>query len=110
MLYTIVLAQNLTEQTTQCLSACPITDVNCQAKCVGTPFPDEALALKTTECYKNCGTNEECISTCRNAFVAGDGVATSNSNSTTTNADGSKKSNAMVATASTLVLAAIVFC
>ncbi|KAF2753194.1 hypothetical protein EJ05DRAFT_480556 [Pseudovirgaria hyperparasitica] len=37
-----------------CVNACPIGDVNCQARCVGVPFPDENQTNQTNECAGKC--------------------------------------------------------
>ncbi|ORY66340.1 uncharacterized protein BCR38DRAFT_338969 [Pseudomassariella vexata] len=37
-----------------CLKACESGDVNCQAKCITVPSPDNAAANATTECVANC--------------------------------------------------------
>ena len=37
-----------------CIAKCPITDVNCQALCVGSAHPDETQVVKTTQCAEKC--------------------------------------------------------
>jgi len=37
-----------------CLKACGPTDVNCQARCVGVPFPGESAMNSATECVAKC--------------------------------------------------------
>ncbi|KAI3556264.1 hypothetical protein CABS01_04397 [Colletotrichum abscissum] len=38
----------------KCLSGCPATDVNCQAKCISVPNPNEDQVNKTTACVAKC--------------------------------------------------------
>lgn len=40
--------------TQTCLAACASGDVNCQAQCVGVPFPNGAQINATTDCSMNC--------------------------------------------------------
>ena len=107
MIYTsLVLAQNSTQL--ECVKGCSNTDVNCQAKCLGNPFPDAELVAKTTKCYQDCGTDLNCRNSCQNNFVEGVGVPV-NGSSTTNTTSTDKKSSAVVISASTLVLSVIAF-
>ena len=105
----------LQQTTLKCLNACPTANVNCQAKCVGTPFPDANLVSKTNQCYQACGSNNDCITQCATIFVKGDGVGTSKNDTSsngTNNGTGASKlkySSAMITSASTLVLATFTF-
>ncbi|KAI1407496.1 hypothetical protein F5Y13DRAFT_174750 [Hypoxylon sp. FL1857] len=38
----------------QCINACSPDDVNCQAKCIAVPSPDNSNVNKTTECVAAC--------------------------------------------------------
>ena len=108
MIYTsLVLAQNSTQL--ECVKGCSNTDVNCQAKCLGNPFPDAALVAKTTQCYQGCGTDLTCRNNCQNNFVEGVGVPVNSSSTTANNTSTDKKSSAVVMSASTLVLSIIAF-
>lgn len=37
-----------------CLSGCGLTDLKCQASCVGVPYPNEDDANATTKCAEGC--------------------------------------------------------
>ena len=37
-----------------CLAKCPVTDLNCQALCVGSAHPNEEQVNKTTQCAEKC--------------------------------------------------------
>ncbi|KAG8627059.1 hypothetical protein KVT40_004542 [Elsinoe batatas] len=67
-----------------CLAGCGTGDVNCQAACLGNPFPNEAQINATTECSMNCvqgnGTQEEteaygrCLEQCRASYFISTGT------------------------------------
>ncbi|KAK4140861.1 uncharacterized protein C8A04DRAFT_39593 [Dichotomopilus funicola] len=38
----------------RCLKACKAGDVNCQAKCIAVPSPDDSQVNDTTKCVANC--------------------------------------------------------
>ncbi|PNS20927.1 hypothetical protein CAC42_2858 [Sphaceloma murrayae] len=70
--------------TQTCLAACSAGDVNCQAACLGNPFPNEAQVNATTECSMRCvqgnGTQEEteaygrCLESCRASYFISSGT------------------------------------
>ncbi|KAF2224940.1 hypothetical protein BDZ85DRAFT_280146 [Elsinoe ampelina] len=67
-----------------CLAGCGAGDVNCQAACLGNPYPNEAQINATTECSMNCvqgnGTQEEteaygrCLEQCRASYFISTGT------------------------------------
>eukprot|EP00834_Sanchytrium_tribonematis_P008073 NODE_849_length_3547_cov_0.451856.p3 type:complete len:118 gc:universal NODE_849_length_3547_cov_0.451856:60-413(+) len=77
MIFTTIFAANVTatldNDQQKCLTGCFDTDVNCQAKCLGVPYPDPALASKTLSCYNDC-KDDVCRSQCQNDFITGVGV------------------------------------
>ncbi|KAK3673869.1 hypothetical protein LTR78_006424 [Recurvomyces mirabilis] len=64
------------EQT--CLNACATGDVNCQAQCVGVPFPNGAQVNATTSCAYACPQGDgseaetqayaQCLAKCSNEY------------------------------------------
>ncbi|PSK60460.1 hypothetical protein C1H76_4356 [Elsinoe australis] len=70
--------------TQTCLNACAAGDVNCQAACLGNPFPNESQINATTECSMNCvqgnGTQAEteaygqCLANCRASYFISTGT------------------------------------
>ncbi|KAF4552618.1 Hypothetical protein D9617_9g024070 [Elsinoe fawcettii] len=70
--------------TQTCLNACAAGDVNCQAACLGDPFPNEAQINATTECSMRCvqgnGSQQEteaygrCLADCRASYFLSTGT------------------------------------
>ncbi|EXF79705.1 hypothetical protein CFIO01_13239 [Colletotrichum fioriniae PJ7] len=77
----------------KCLSGCPATDVNCQAKCISVPNPNEDQVNKTTACVAKCDQGDgsaaatdryaACTQKCiaENYWSSGASVATAGSGS-----------------------------
>lgn len=72
--------------TQTCLNACAAGDVDCQAKCLGLPYPDGAQANATTSCEAGCpqgnGTEAEtqayasCLNACVSSYYYASGTGT----------------------------------
>lgn len=72
--------------TQTCLNACAAGDVNCQAKCLGLPYPDGAQTNATTSCEAGCpqgnGTEAEtqayasCLNACVSSYYYASGTGT----------------------------------
>eukprot|EP00834_Sanchytrium_tribonematis_P001423 NODE_34_length_36538_cov_0.612854.p31 type:complete len:115 gc:universal NODE_34_length_36538_cov_0.612854:29514-29170(-) len=109
MIFTaIVTAQNLTAlspEVLSCVNGCQDSDVNCRAKCVGTPFPDAALVKKTSDCFQSCNGNLDCRNQCQQNYIDGIGVATNSSSSSNDNKSSDKKSSVSVLSVSATVFA-----
>ena len=73
MLFFTVFAQDLSPEIKACITACN-SDVNCQAKCLGVPFPDESLALETSQCITECGDDIMCRVGCEQTYVMNEEV------------------------------------
>ncbi|GAM86009.1 hypothetical protein ANO11243_040190 [Dothideomycetidae sp. 11243] len=90
--------------TQTCLAACATGDVNCQAACLGNPYPNAAQVNATTECSSHCvqgnGTQAEtqqyadCLAACRASYFLSTGTnfvgaSTAGSNAAATGSSGS---------------------
>eukprot|EP00835_Amoeboradix_gromovi_P005183 NODE_463_length_8163_cov_0.168279.p3 type:complete len:107 gc:universal NODE_463_length_8163_cov_0.168279:3870-4190(+) len=95
----------LSIDSTSCLNACPLGDVNCQAKCLGNPFPDASVIAKTNECYRSCASDVTCIQKCDFTYVTGTDMSANSTSSDVEKVD-SKSSSSMITT-SALILAAL---
>ena len=101
-LLNLVAAQNATAL--DCVKSCN-NNVNCNAKCLGNPFPNAALINQTASCYTGCGADKNCLAGCNNAYIQGAGVPISNGTNSTTDATDKKASSGVVITASGLLFA-----
>ncbi|OTB16050.1 hypothetical protein K445DRAFT_106577 [Daldinia sp. EC12] len=59
-----------------CLNACDASDVNCQAKCIAVPSPDNQNVNQTTECVAECpqgkgsASDNQAYADCVNGCIA----------------------------------------
>ncbi|KAF2154753.1 hypothetical protein K461DRAFT_266125 [Myriangium duriaei CBS 260.36] len=90
--------------TTTCLSKCASGDVNCQAACLGNPYPNPAQISQTAECSAKCNQGDgspsqtqqyaDCLASCRASYFLSTGTnfvggSTANSGAAATGASGS---------------------
>jgi hypothetical protein len=113
LMSTLVLAQDTTttaaassttlSPTQQCLTACPVGDVNCAAICVNVPHPGETQMNDLTTCVANCDQGDgsaaasAAYATCRNNCISSYIIT---SGTAVPSAAGSGSGTAAVATAS----------